>query len=114
MMTAPGLSLGTQAAAGSRLGDGREEGDWRTVLQRLMTRLYLWWALCSTETWAASWPCRGGHHGVSEGWGLRGKGQAWKRWGAGYGGTGYRGVVGIQGRGPEVGLGLREGGSRIP
>lgn len=40
-----------------------EEGNHCALFQRLMTRLCSWWALCFTETWAASWPCRGGHHG---------------------------------------------------
>lgn len=50
-----------------------------SLFQRLMTRLCSWWVLCFTETWAASWPCRGGHHGHRSGWG----GWVWWRWGLG-------------------------------
>lgn len=56
------------AQAGSRFVGGREEGDRSALFQRLMTRPCSWWAPCSTETWAASWRCRGGHRGHA-GWG---------------------------------------------
>lgn len=49
-----------------------EEEDHCALFQRLMTRLCSWWALCFTETWAASWPCRGGHHGHRSGLGRLG------------------------------------------